>query len=325
MSIFADEIYIDPDIDIGDIVIPVPPPTPVPDETDEGGSVVSGDGSSDAAQSLAYAQKGIIRMAWAQEPFRTLWVVRSDGLLLGMTLRKDNEVLAWHRHPIKNGAVEDVQVIPDPQTGQAQVWVVVQRLIGGQTKRYIEYLTPPHVPTSNTDTDGYIFVDSSLSYSGEAVTSVSGLGHLEGQTVSVWADGSRHANKVVTDGAIALDRSASTVHVGLQSDAYIRTLPAKAGAANGYIIGKTRAIASVRVELNDTIGGKAGQALDRLDNMNVRNRNDLMGQTPAMFSGTAEADFDRTHDRKGQFYIVQDIPGPMTILALMPEIDGADF
>jgi hypothetical protein len=264
-------------------------------------------------------------MAWAQEPFRTLWLVRSDGLLLGMTFRKDNEVLSWHRHPMKNGAVEDVAVIPNPQTGQAQVWVVVQRVIGGQTKRYIEYLTAPHIPTSATDTDGFIFVDSSLSYSGEPVTSVSGMDHLDGQTVSIWADGSRHPNRVVVDGAISLERSCSTVHVGLQSDAYIRTLPAKAGAANGYTSGKMKSIARVRPEFYNTIGGKAGQTLDRLEDVNIRASNDRMDETPAMFTGTGDVSFDRTHDRKAQFYIVQDLPGPMTILALMPEIDGTDY
>lgn len=325
MSIFADDLYIDPDIDIGNIVIPVPPPTPVENETDANGSVVSGDGSSSAAQSLAYAEKGIIRMAWAQEPYRTLWAVRSDGLLLGMTFRKDNEVLAWHRHPMRNGAVEDVTVIPNPQTGQAQVWLVLRRIIGGQTKRYIEIMTPPHVPTSDSDTAGYIFVDSSLTYSGDPADEISGLDHLDGQTVSIWADGSRHPDRVVTDGAVLLDREASTVHIGLQSDAYIRTLPAKAGAANGYVLGKTRAVSRIRAELYHTIGGKAGQSLDRLDDLNQRQRSDLMDRSPAMFNGTADVAPDRAHDRKGQFYIVQDIPGPMTILALMPELDGTDF
>lgn len=322
---FTPEAFIDYDIDIGDIVIPVPNPTPIPNETDNGGSVVTGNGSSSTAQSLLYSQKGIVRMAWAQEPYRTLWAVRSDGLLLGMTLRKDNEVLAWHRHPIRNGAVEDVVVIPNPETGQAQVWLVVQRVIGGQTKRYIEYMTAPHVPTSATDTDGYIFVDSSLTYSGDPATVISGLDHLEGQTVGIWADGSRHPSRVVSGGSITLERSASTVHIGLQSDAYIRSLPAKVGAANGYVSGKTRSVSNLRAEMYNTIGGKAGQTLDRLDDMNIRSTFDRMDQTPAMFTGVAEVRFDRRHDRRAQFYIVQDIPGPMTILALMPEIDGTDY
>lgn len=311
----------DPEVD--SIIIPTPDPET--GETDAGASVENPDGTSAAATSLKYAQVGIKSMAWAQEPFRTLWCVRSDGLLIGMTYRKDQDVVAWHRHPMNNGAVEDVAVIPDPQTGQAQVWLVVQREIGETTKRYIERMTPQHIPTSGTDTDGFIFMDASLSYSGTPVTTVGNLSHLEGQTVSIWADGTRHADKVVSSGSVALDREASTVHVGLHASSFIRSLPAAVPARNGSALGKIKTISRVRALVYQSIGGKAGMVQERLDDMNIRVNTDSMDQTPAMKTGTVDVSIERTYDREGQFYIVQDIPGPMTILALLPEIDGTDY
>jgi hypothetical protein len=311
------------DIDIDPIEIPVSPPVPV--DTDTSGSVVSGDSSTGTAQSLQYELSGIKAMAWAQEPHRVIWAVRSDGLLVGCTYRRDQGVLAWHRHPMTNGAIEDVAVIPNAETGRAQVWMVVQRVIDGETKRYIEYMTEPHEPSGATDTEDYIYLDSSLTYSGSAVTTVSNLDHLEGQTVSIWADGARHADKTVSSGSVTLDRSASKVHVGIHTSSFIRTLPAEAGAANGTAQGKTKQVARVKCRLIETIAGKAGRNLTELDELNVRTSADAMDASPALKSGIHETLMDASFDQEGQFYIAQDIPAPMTIAALMPEFDGADY
>lgn len=317
-------IEIDYDIlDIDPIVIPTPEPTPV--DPDPAGSVVDGGGTSATAQSLQYELSGVTSIAWAQEPHRVIWAVRSDGLLIGCTYRRDQGVLAWHRHPMNNGAVEDVAVIPNPETGRAQVWMVVQRVINGETKRFIEYMTELHEPSGATDTEDYIYVDSSLTYSGSAVTTVSNLDHLEGQTVQIWADGVRHADKTVSSGSVTLDRSASKVHVGLHTSSYIRTLPAEAGAANGTAQGKMKQVARVKCRLVETVAGKSGRTLTELDELNVRRSDDSMDTTPALRSGIFESLMDASFDREGQFYIVQDIPAPMTIAALMPEFDGADY
>lgn len=313
----------DLDFDIPTIVIPAEPPTE--GESDAGATIQNANGTSSAATSLQYAPLGIKAMAWAQEPYRTLWCVRSDGLLIGMTYRRDQDVIAWHRHPMNNGAVEDVEVIPDPQTGQAQVWLVVRRVIGGVSKRYIERMSAPHVPVSEIDTTGFIFMDSALTYSGSPATVISGLDHLEGQTVSIWADGTRHADKTVASGSITLDRAASTVHVGLHASSFIRSLPAVVPSSNGSALGKIKTISRVRALLLQSIGGKAGMVTDRLDDLNIRAANDGLGQSPGMVTGTADVSIERTYNREGQFYIVQDIPGPMTILALLPEIDGTDY
>jgi len=41
---------------------------------------------------------GIVDVAYAQEPESVYWAVRSDGVLLGMTYQRDEDVIAWHRH-----------------------------------------------------------------------------------------------------------------------------------------------------------------------------------------------------------------------------------
>ena len=304
------------------VTIPVPEPTVT--ETDETGSVVSGASTADA-NTLKYKRSGIVDMAWQGEPWRVAWAPRSDGLLLGMTYRRDQGVLAWHRHPMTNGAVERVAVIPNPQTGRGQLWMMVQRVIDGETVRYIEYMTEPHEPVTANDTADYNFLDCSLSYSGDAVTEISNLDHLEGQSVQVWADGSRHDSKTVTGGAITLDREASTVHVGIHTTAYVLTLPVDAGAAVGTPQGKTKMVGRASVRFVQTIGAKIGQTLQTLETVFRRQSSDLQGQPVALRAGIQLVNFEAAHDTEGQFYVVQDIPAPMTITALVPETDGADF
>ncbi len=43
---------------------------------------------------------GVKEMAYGQEPDSVAWMVRNDGVLLGMTYRRDEQVVAWHRHVI---------------------------------------------------------------------------------------------------------------------------------------------------------------------------------------------------------------------------------
>lgn len=320
----VDEIYV-PEEDLEIIPIVVPPPPPVPVDPDPSGTVVGGSGGTDAAQSLRYARSGIVSMAWAQEPWRVLWCVRSDGMLLGCTYRRDQGVLAWHRHPMTNGAVEDVCVIPDPQTGKSQVWLAVQRMIGEETVRYIEMMTEVHEPVNSADTAAYNFLDSSLSYDGSPATVFSNLDHLEGETVQVWADGARHIPCLVTDGSITLTRAASVVHVGIHTAAYIQTLPAESGAANGTAQGKMKNVSRVRVRFVETMAGKIGRDLTKLDDALIRRASDPQGAGPTLRSGIFDLNMAGGFDREAQFYIVQDIPAPMTITALVPEIDGTDY
>ena len=90
--------------------------------------------------------------------------------------------------------VDSVAVIPTDDT-EYQTWIIVKRTIDGTTKRYVEYLN--ELDFDETDNTSFNFLDSALSYSGSAATTISGLSHLEGQVVAILADGATHPNKTV--------------------------------------------------------------------------------------------------------------------------------
>ena len=56
---------------------------------------------------------GIVDVDWAQEPDQIYWAVRDDGILLGMTYLKEQEVLGWHRHIIGGKAVNCTITVTD--------------------------------------------------------------------------------------------------------------------------------------------------------------------------------------------------------------------
>ena len=155
-------------------------------------------------------------MAYQEEPNSIVWCVRTDGQLLGFTYQREQQVTAWHRHIFGgsfgsgNAVCESVEVLPTDDS-EYQVWVIIKRTINGVTKRYVEYLHK--FDFDETDDTSFNYLDSQLAYDGSATTTISGLDHLEGETVSVLADGSTHPNKVVSSGGITLDRSSTKVKV----------------------------------------------------------------------------------------------------------------
>ena len=174
---------------------------------------------------------GIVDMAYQQEPDSIVWLVRTDGVLVGMTYERAQDVVGWHRHIIggADAKVESVAVIPNTTGSRDDLWAVVQRTINGQSVRYIEFLTPgmPEVTVNTTDAT---YLDSMLTYTGGAVSAVFGLSHLEGQTVSVLANGAAHPDRTVSSGSITLNGSYEVVHVGLPYTSTLQTMRIEAGA-----------------------------------------------------------------------------------------------
>lgn len=69
------------------------------------------------------------------------------------------------------------------------------------------------------------YLDSSIQYKGNPTSTLTGLDWLEGQTVSVFADGGVKPNVKVENGAIKLPRELSNIWVGLNYEAELQTLP----------------------------------------------------------------------------------------------------
>ena len=87
---------------------------------------------------------GITQMAYQQDPDSLCWCSTSTGELIGMTYLADQNVIAWHRHPLGGtlATVESVGTIPDVTKGEDQLWTAVKHSVNGVDSRYVGYLDP---------------------------------------------------------------------------------------------------------------------------------------------------------------------------------------
>ena len=258
---------------------------------------------------------GLTQMAFTRAPDATLWAIRDDGTLLGMTYVPDQQVYGWHAHDT-DGTFESVCVVAEGN--EDVLYAVVRRTIGGTQLRYVERL---HSRIFTEQEDAF-FVDSGLTYRGTPVTTLSGLGHLEGKTVNILADGAVEAPQVVTSGQVTLSTAASVVHVGLPITADLRTLPLVMEGAQAAGQGTVKNINKVHLRVSQSSIVKAGPDFTRLREYPARAVSDPYGSPPALRDGELALTIDPSWNQDGALCVRQDLPLPLTVLSMTLEIQS---
>jgi hypothetical protein len=263
--------------------------------------------------------QNIVDMAFARAPYPILWAVSSNGGLLGMTYVAEQQVAAWHRHDTA-GVFESVCTITETPAGQVSaedmLYVVVRRTIGGVSKRFIERM---HTRNFVRPDDAF-FVDCGATYSGAPATVIGGLTWLEGQTVSILADGAVQPQQAVTGGAITLDNPASTVQVGLPIQSDVQTLPVALLALDGAAgIGKPKNVNKVWLRVNRSSGIFAGPSFDNLIEVKERST-EPYGSPPSLKSGEVSVAVTPSWGPDGAVCVRQSDPLPLTIVSLAMDV-----
>ena len=216
---------------------------------------------------------------------------------------------------------ESVAVIPTDDT-EYEVYVIVKRTINGSTKRYVEVLNT--FDFNETDNTSFNFLDSQLTYSGSAATSISGLSHLEGQTVSILTNGATHPDKTVSSGSVTLDRSATEVKIGLAYTSLLTTMRLDAGSQNGTSQGKTKRIYDITIRMFETVGIEVGPDLNNMERIPFRSSANDMDNALPVFTGDKEVEFRGNYETDGFVFVRQTQPLPLTLLSLYPRLQTND-
>ena len=354
----------------------------------------------------------ITGLAYQKTPHSILWAVRSDGVLLGCTYIKEQQIFAWHKHDT-DGTVEKICSIPE--NNEHALYMIVKRNIDGSDVRYMERL-------NNREFDDIVdavFLDSAATYDGrnetavtmtlsggttwaydetltltassatfasgdvgnefwltgsddivyrceitaytdtthvsvrpdktitvasglrgaattnwaEAVDEISGLDHLEGEDVAVFANGYVVANPnnpayttlTVASGAITLPECYSVVHVGLPYLSDIETQ--ELDSTTGTIMDRKKLITSVAMDVEDTRGLWAGREaptdddddpLEDLYEMKLGNPANY-SEPPTLVTDTVEINIKSKWNSNGRVLIRQVDPLPFTILSIAPQ------
>lgn len=350
----------------------------------------------------------IVDWAYAKSPNSIVWAVRDDGVLLGLTYLKEQEMLGWHRHDFQdNTYCENICTVPEGQ--ESSVYIVINRIVDGVEKRYIERFSSRFF----TDIKDAKFVDSSLSYDGRntgsttmtltgsgwtyndtltltasaasfsstdvgnevhftlsdlsvlrceitsytsstvvsvkpnrtvpveiqavssldwsmAVDELSGLWHIEGKDVSIFADGFVVANpnnpsyqiKTITNGSLVLDKAYSVIHVGLPYISDIQTLDIDTTSGE-TIADKYKNTGKVTLYVEKTRGlfvGPKEPKTDLLDGMTeIKSRLFENYDEPVdLATGKMDIIIRSEWNSNGRVFIRQIDPIPASILAIVP-------
>lgn len=269
----------------------------------------------------------MVELAYLKEPQSILFAVRSDGVLLGFTYERDQNVVAWHRHELGGTSdaqgtfakVESVASVPTPNADRDEVFMIVERWIGGRSQRNIEVMTKVW-ESGDLQEDAFHLDAGFTQVDVTATNTITGLAHLEGETVDIYVDGAAHPPVVVTDAKAVLNHTGFIKTVGYSYDSDGETLPVEAGSEDGSSQGKTKRISRLGLWLMDTLGLKVGPDPSKLTEVLVRQWGDNYGQPTAIFTGVTRERFEGDYDRLGQVYWRCSGPFPATVLALMPQL-----
>lgn len=287
---------------------------------DAAGGFVTGDLSMRAPH--LFGGKSIVDAALAKAPTPIVWMVSSDGTLLGFTYVPEQQVGAWHWHDT-DGVFESIAVVAEGD--EDALYAVVRRTVNGASVRYVERMAPRLF----TDPKDAFFVDAGATYTGPAVASItSGLGHLEGKTVSIVVNGAVHPHRAVTGGTIELDIPLTdddgdpydvTVHVGLPITADLQTLPLAAMIDNAAGQGRAKNVNKAWLRVHRSSGIFVGPSADKLTEAKQRTT-ESYGEPPALKSDEIQVMLTPTWAQSGQVFIRQVDPLPLTIVGLTLEV-----
>lgn len=229
---------------------------------------------------------GIIHMAIQRKPDTRIHCLRADGTVGIMVYDVTENVTCWLSVSPANtragaGVVEDIYVRPGTGQAEDQVYYVVRRVINGQTVRFHEKWA---MESECTGLPIAKHADAHIVYSGPAVTTIGGLGHLEGQTVVCWGwntatpfiDGNGNTvgmdlgTFVVTGGQITgISLAVTNACIGLGYTAPWQSMKESFAAALGTPLNQPRRIDKLGLILQNTHaqGIKIGSDFQHLDDL----------------------------------------------------------
>jgi hypothetical protein len=302
------------------------------------------------------------QMQYARRPHSMIWCVRDDGRIATMAYNRQHSILGWSLQILGgsfsggDAVVEHCAIIPGADDGNQiqnsserdEVWLIVKRTIDGNTVRYVEFIEQTFVGPLREDyateqlwrdamvtaQEDAFYVDSGITYDGVSTSTVTGLDHLEGETVSVWGDGQPQIQQTVASGQITLNIPASVVQVGLPYDAEYMSLKMATGSRDGTAVNKAKRIINCGYVLVDSGEFKSasvdhddvqGRVTHDLYESDIRpdSYTDLSDVTP-LFTGETTITLDATYSADPRVYIKVDDPTPFTMIGLAPNVLGTD-
>lgn len=263
-----------------------------------------------------------------QQSEEIIWLRTSSNTLVGFVYSKENGTLAWFRTTFTN--VTDIWgfcSIPNANGGSDDLWVSLERTVDGAAEFYLERIGPRFNAATLEETNTAVeenlprFLDShvKIDNSGTSITdTVSGLDHLDGETVKFMYRGEDLGDYEVTAGDITLSAAAQLKvdvagfgFVGVEYTSNFQSLDVEAGGDLGFSEGHTQRIERADIRYFQTKAARVGSP-DRQDPQTL-----VASSSPqVLYSGITEVRMPISPDKDQKIKIVVNTPQPCTVLAI---------
>ena len=350
------------------------------------------------ANHLISPDRQIENWCYASEPHKLIWAQRSDGVMLNMTIIKEQQVYAFSRRVTRGKFIDVISLEEDRNS---TVYTMVERYINGRYTKFIEKVSSrtfthvedaffvdcglrlgttwpdARIQIAATEGDGVqVDAESPIFAAGDVgkilrfgggkmrvatysnaysitvnivrditetvpfsnpvqvkraesgqwsldaeVTTIRGLEHLEGEAVSVLADGNVVKGLTVIGGSITLPQAASRVAVGLKYRSLAKNLPLNVDGMT--LENKRQRVTGIAMRLNNTRGLTGGNSLSTLYALKLRTGEDY-GEATELKSGMTTLLVEPIWDNEVTSYLVQDDPLPATVLGYVLETELGD-
>lgn len=281
---------------------------------------VDGQKSNDVSIFSPHFFEGHDITAWcyAQEPRSLVWACRSDGALLCFTWEQEQNVWGWTQHVTDGKFLDCISI---SENGEDRVYFIVERVVQGVTKRFVERLAP-HLWADVSDC---VFLDASISAElDEPQATFSGLWHLEGRTdIAGLVDGVAVTGLTVTNGTVTLPSikpTAKKVTFGIPYTADIQTLPVRMNVkGSGWNLGRIQQVGDAVLTVRESRSVFAGIDEKHLNLIKTR-VDEAYGAPDDLMTGDYLVTMENITTDKISVWVRSTAPLPLTVLGIAPDI-----
>lgn len=252
-------------------------------------------------------------ISFRDTPYGILYAVRNDGVLLGLTYLKEENIYAWHQHTTK-GEFIDVCSVDFPS--KDEVYVMVKR----GTNIYVE-MFKNQIDVSEGVGDSWHLDCATRYINQDPVTTVSGLSRFNGQNVTVMADGNEYENVEVNNGSLTLERPCLNILVGLPYVGIIEPIPVDLKFSDsGTTVGINRRISKATLRYYRTRGLWYGTSVEKLYQIKPYIYKDI-GEDIPLETNVLNIEVADTYKTESSFVVVQKSPFPALLQSITMEMN----
>lgn len=258
---------------------------------------------------------GFIKLVVQQRPDMRIHAIRSDGTVAICVRDAAEDILCWSDLET-NGFVEDAVVLHGDE--EDRVFYRIKRTVNGSDVRYLEEMAKWSECEGGSVS---MLADSSVAGTG----AITGLDHLEGEEVVIWADGADQGTATVSGGAVS--GTYTNWCAGLPYTARYKSAKLAGETSLGLsLLQKTR-INSIGLVLDKTHyqGLRYGPSFDYMDSLPLRTQGKVTDADTiwdqydeSMFT------FPGNYDTDARICLEAAAPRPATVLALVMNVERHD-